>query len=466
MTAPRLLLIEDDPAFAEAFRRNLRAKGFEVEVASAGERALERMAEIYFDLVITDIRLPGLSGLEILERVKSGKAGIDPQLPVVVVTSVDSVGSAVEAMKLGAADYITKESDVSEIILRLGRALEQSRLVNENRLLRDQLARNTEFAEIIGQSLAIAHIKSELTELAGSSVSVLLVGETGVGKELVARAIHRIGPNAQGPFIEVNCAALPDENFFQSEVFGHEKGAFTGAIQRKKGRFELAEGGTLFLDEIGDLPLESQAKLLRSIETMRFMRLGGTVEITANCRLVFATNRDLAADVRDGHFREDLYYRVNVYPILVPPLRERHEDVAPLMRYFLDSFADKYSRRRPQVSEEALAVLQAYHWPGNIRELRNIAERLIIRAREAVITPAHIQACGIGVGSTPRASVITIPEEGLDLEEVEKNLVVEALEKCGWNQKRAAQMLSISADRMNARVKKFNLSHPSWRVNR
>jgi len=463
-TPSRLLLIEDDAAFAETLRRNLQAKGFAVAVEGAAEAALDRLAQDYFDLIVTDIRLPGISGLELLERVRAGRASVDRDTPVVVVTSVDAVGPAVEAMRLGAGDYITKESDMAEIVLRLSRAIEQSRILNENRQLRDQLARGDEFAEIVGASEAIRKIKAELTELAGNAVSVLLIGETGVGKELVARALHRTGPTANGPFIEVNCAALPDENLFQSELFGHEKGAFTGAFQRKPGCFERAEGGTLFLDEIGELPLDSQAKLLRAIETLRFARLGGTAEIAVNCRLIFATNRDLQAEVKAGRFREDLFYRVNVFPIHVPPLRQRPADVAPLARYFLDQFAAKYSRPRRPISEEALAVLRSCPWPGNIRELRNIAERLVIRARGEVIGPEDLTACGIG--PAPAALDLVIPDEGIDLEDFEKRLVLAALEKAEWNQKRAAQLLGISPDRMNARVKKFGLRSPQWRVNK
>ena len=462
---PHLLLIEDDRSFSETFKRNLEMKGFRVEAAPTGEAAFDQMGRGYFDLIITDIRLPGVSGLDIIQQVKGGEAPTDPQTPIVVVTSVDSVKTAVEAMRRGAADYITKDnSDYDEIVVRLRNVLERSRLLNENRLLRDQLARSNEFADLIGESAAMRKTKAELSELGGSSVSVLLTGETGVGKELVARALHRTGSTSKGPFVDVNCAALPDENFFQSEVFGHEKGAFTGATQHKKGRFEAAESGTLFLDEIGELHFESQAKLLKAIETLQFTRLGGTRPISVNCRLLFATNRNIEADVKEGRFREDLFYRVNVYPMHIPPLRERPEDVAPLMRYFLDQFAAKYSRPRREASHEALALLRAYHWPGNIRELRNVAERLVIRGRQGTIEAEHVRACGIGAPSTPLD--LRIPDEGLDLEEVEKSLVVAALERTEWNQKRAAELLGISPDRMNARVRKFSLRNPQWRVNR
>lgn len=462
---PRLLLIEDDPGYAERLRRNLESEGFAVDVSTSGEEAIERSGDAYYDLIITDIRLPGMNGIDIIQRVRAGEASIDADAPIVVVSSVDDVSTVVEAMRLGAADYITKESRKTEIVVRLRKVLEQSRLLNENRMLRDQLARNSDFDEMIGVSAPMRKIKEELAELAGGAVPVLLTGETGVGKELVARALHRTGPSADGPFVEVNCAALPDENFFQSEVFGHERGAFTGATQQKKGRFELAEGGTLFLDEIGELPMESQAKLLTAIETLTFTRLGGTRQISTSCRLLFATNRDLEKDVKEGRFREDLYYRVNVYPIRVPPLRERADDIAPLIRHYLDAYADKYGRPRRQLGDDTLALLRGYHWPGNIRELKNVAERLIIRAREEIIGADQVHACGIGQPATQLLNV-HIPDEGLDLETVNRNLVIAALEKTEWNQKQAAELLGISADRMNARVKKYDLRNPKWRVNR
>jgi len=462
----RLLLIEDETAYAERLRRNLETEGFEVEIAASGAEALGQLRGRFFDLVVTDIKMPDLSGIDVLRAIRSAESeGLDPDLPVVVLTSVNTVETAVEAMKLGAADYITKEAEKREVLVRLRRVLEQSRLLNENRLLRAQLETHEAFPELIGQSQALRRIKEEIHNLAASEATILISGETGVGKELVARALHRASPRANGPFLDVNCAALPDENFFQSEVFGHERGAFTGAVAQRKGRFELAAGGTLFFDEIGELSRESQSKILRAIEQLEITRLGGTRPIRIDCRIVCATNKDLQAEARAGRFREDLYYRVNVIPIHVLPLRQRVEDVAPLAACFLGQFASRHRRAPRRLSAEATAMLEAYAWPGNVRELRNVAERLALCAGSEEVGAEDLRRCGLGEPPLG-ASEVWLPEQGVDLEEVEKRYILAALQRAHWSQKEAAKLLNISVDRMNARVKKFGLRHPSWRTNR
>ena len=467
----RLLLIEDDVSFSRRLQANLRSAGFAVEVAEDGAGAVDALKAAYWDLVVTDIRLPDFSGLEILKRIKEGRDGLDPDLPVVVLTSVRDVETAVGAMRDGAADYLTKESEKQEIIMRIERVLEQSALLNENRYLRDQLERQSEFREMVGESAPMRAIKDEIVHLTGQDVPVLITGETGVGKELVARALHRTGARPQGPFVEVNCGALPDENLLLSDLFGHERGAFTGATGLRRGKFELAEKGTLFLDEIGDMPLGSQAKILRAIESLQITRLGGAHPIEVRCRLVFATNKDPEKEVAAGRFRQDLFYRINLLPIRIPPLRERRDDIPLLARFFLGEFCAKRGpgpqHRKPlrRFDEDALAVLRAYAWPGNVRELRNVVERLVIRSREETITPEDLKRCGVSLAGGVDVPV-SIPEEGIALEEVERRLVIQALEQSGWNQKQAAQLLRISVDRMNARVRKFGLTHPSWRVHR
>jgi transcriptional regulator with GAF, ATPase, and Fis domain len=287
-----------------------------------------------------------------------------------------------------------------------------------------------------------------------------------VGKELVARAIHRTSPRRDGPFVDLNCAALPDENLLLSELFGHEKGAFTDAKSPKKGRFELAQGGTLLLDEISELSPTAQSKLLRVIETHQFSRLGGLRTLEVDCRIVCATNADLDEEVAGGRFREDLYYRINVIPIRVPPLRERTEDIPLLAAHFLREFAAKYRNPAGGFDDEALRLLRDYAWPGNVRELRNFCERLVIRARGPVVDAGLVRACGLGEAKAGPRGPVVIPDEGLDLDGHERDLVVAALEKADWNQKRAAELLGISVDRMNSRVKKWNLRHASWRVHR
>ncbi len=469
-TEPKILLVEDDRAFAERLKKNLELSSYATVIAESTEKALALLREHDFDLIVTDIRLPGASGLELIRRVKVDTTlGVDPDVPIIVLTSVSSVDTAVEAMKLGASDYITKEAERQEILIRIGKVLEQARLAKENRLLRDQLAERDEFREIIGESPQIQRIKEEIVQIAQSDVTVLITGETGVGKELVARAIHRTSPRGKGPFVDVNCAALPDDNLFQSEVFGHEKGAFTDATYLRKGKFELAHGGTLFMDEIAELSRESQAKILKALEQQTFTRLGGMRPITVNCRFIFATNKDLLGEVRAGNFREDLYYRVAVFLIHVPPLRERPSDIPLLAKFFADQFARKYNKPAFFFEERAMALLREYPYPGNIRELRNIIERLAIRARGDVITRRDVEEIGLGVMSpnaAPKKNIVALPEEGVDLEEVERQLVIEALERTGWNQKEAAALLRISVDRMHSRVKKFGLKHPSWRVHK
>lgn len=465
-----LLLVEDDAVFADRLRRNLELARFNVTVALDGRKALAVMQNQTFDLVVTDVRMPGMDGVELIRQIKVvGVDGVDPDVPVVVLTSVGSVETAVEAMKYGASDYIAKEADRQEIVLRIRKVLEQSEIVHENRMLRDQLERRDEFKDLIGDSEPMRRIKDEIEQIAPTTATVLITGDTGVGKELVARAIHRTGPNAKGPFIDVNCAALPDDNLFQSEVFGHERGAFTDAHFTRKGRFELAHRGTLFLDEIAELSRDSQGKILKALEQQMITRLGGTRPIKVDCRYVFATNKNLLAEVEAGTFREDLYYRIAVIPIHISPLRERRADIPMLAKFFADQFSRKYGKPDMFFEEGAMALLRDAHWPGNIRELRNVIERLVIRNRGDIISRSQVELVGLSQkgGAAPGGGTsISIPEHGLDLEQVEKELVVQALEKTGWNQKDAAALLNISVDRMNNRVKKYGLRHPSWRVHR
>jgi DNA-binding NtrC family response regulator/L-alanine-DL-glutamate epimerase-like enolase superfamily enzyme len=464
-----ILLVEDDNMFADRLRRNLELAHFQVAVAGNGADGIARLKRDNFDLIVTDVRMPEMGGLELIRKVKQeGVDGVDPDLPVVVLTSVGSVETAVEAMKLGASDYITKEAERTEIVLRIRKVLEQSQIVQENRVLRDQLERRDEFRDLVGDSEAMQRIKEDIEQVGPTTASVLITGETGVGKELVARAIHRASTRAKGPFVDVNCAALPDDNMFQSEVFGHEKGAFTDAAYTRKGRFELAHRGTLFLDEIAEMSKDSQGKILKALEQQTITRLGGTRPVQVDCRYVFATNKDLLSEVNGGRFREDLYYRIDVVRVQIPPLRERRQDIPLLAKFFADQFAKKYNKPPFFFEESAMALLRDYAYPGNIRELRNVIERLVIRARGDVIARTQVEQVGLvqraGAGAQ-QASTVTMPEAGLDLEQVEKDLVVQALEKSGWNQKDAATLLNISVDRMNSRVRKFGLRHPSWRVN-
>lgn len=460
-----ILLIEDDLPFARRLAANLKKTGYEVAISTTGSEAIDALAQKRPDIAITDLKLPDMDGLEIIRSALHGPEAIAPNLPFVVLTSVRDVETAVEAMRLGAADYLTKESEREEILVRIERALQQAAIASENRYLRDALKHQNEFGDMVGNSSAMQNIRREIQQIANQDVPVLIQGETGVGKELVARAVHQLSDRANEPFVAVNCGALPDENLLLSELFGHEKGAFTGASQRKKGKFELAEKGTLFLDEVGEMSLDAQANILRAVENLQITTLGGNRSIQARCRLVFATNKDLEKEVAEKRFRQDLYYRIHLFPLHLPPLRKRKEDIAPLCRFFLDTFAQKHGRRNLTLDESALQALEAYDWPGNARELRNVMERLVIRATNPQVSSEEVAACGLLTSEKNKATQpCTLGECTLD--EMEKRMVLAALEKSNWNQKEAAKLLGISPDRMQTRIRKFQISHPSWRVHR
>ncbi len=462
---PNLLLIEDDPSFSKRLAANLESAQYSVDVASDGASALKHLKSSFYDLVVTDIRLPDIDGIEILSRIKQGKDDLDASTPLIVLSSVRDIDTAVRAMREGAADYLTKEAEKQEILMRIERILNQSALINENRYLRDQLDKRSEFQQMVGESPEMQAIKDEIAHLSGQDVPVLIYGETGVGKELIARALHRTGAHPDGPFIDVNCGALPDENMLLSELFGHEKGAYTGASSTRRGKFELARGGTLFLDEIGEMPLESQARILKTIENLEVTRLGGSRPTKIECRLIFATNKDLEKEAEKGTFRQDLYYRVSMLPIKVPPLRRRQSDIPLLAAFFMDQFCNQYSKPMMTIENEALNILKSYGWPGNVRELRNVIERLVIRSRSRAITAEELARCGVSLQPSHEETIL-LPPDGISIEEVEEKLVLQALERCDWNQKSAAELLRMSVDRMNARVKKYNITHPSWRVHR
>lgn len=468
----KILLVEDDRRYGERLRRNLELEAFTVRLAVGAKEALDYLPREAFDLVLSDIKMPGMSGVELLKTVKRGGEGLDPDIPFVLLTSVDSVRIAVECMKEGAADYITKDAERDEIVLRLRKVLDGVALHRENVRLRQELVDRSEFGEIVAVSPEMSSLLKELKEIAATEANLLITGETGVGKELVARYVHRHSPRADKPFVDVNCAALPSDNMFQSEVFGHEQGAFTGATARKRGRLELATGGILFLDEVGDMPVESQGKILRALDTQSFERLGGEEKIFVDLWVIAATNKHLKTEVTEGRFRQDLFYRLDVLHVHIPPLRERTFDIAPLAEFYLQYYAERYRRPRPQLSQEATDILNEYSWPGNVRELKNMMERLIIRGVPAGrVMPQDLRREGLSVSTASdrpeeERSAVQLPPEGIRLEEVERLAILQALEHSGWVQRDAAALLGISPDRMNARVRKFGLSHPSWRTHR
>lgn len=449
-----ILLVEDDPRFAQRMKKNLESEGFQVEWVERGDLAVKRIQEKSFNLLLTDIKMPGMSGLELLEAVKLNPA-LDPELPVIMLTSIDAVDTAVQSMRLGASDYIKKDAERDEVIQRLVKVLGEAQVRRENTELRARISAEVETGGLVAISPAMMGLYAEIRELASTPVTLLIQGETGVGKEVVAREIHRLSGRRPDQWTAINCAALPEDDKFQSELFGHERGAFTGATERKRGMFEQAEDGTLFLDEVGELSLDSQSKLLRVLETGEFNRMGGTQTLQLRARILLATNKDLRKEVQEGRFRSDLFFRISVAPITIPPLKQRTEDIDPLCRILMQDFARRYGRQPREFSTGALERLKAYTWPGNVRELRNVIEGLLIRGRTGEVMAEELRLEGPSLQS--EGAWIRLPDEGIPLEEIERLVVEQALERTGYNQSAAARLLQISPDRLAARVKKFGL---------
>jgi len=457
----KILVAEDERNLREGIAEAFRDAGHEVVEAEDGEQALEEVRAQLFDLVITDYKMPGIDGLELLRRIRM----INDQVAVIMITAYGTVEGAVEAMRLGAYDYIQKPFQLEELELKAERALEHRRLITRL-MLADRRELVHRFDNIVGESPAMRRIFDVIAKVAPSNATVLILGETGTGKELIAEAIHRNSNRKDGPFVKVNCAALP-ENLLESELFGHERGAFTGADRQRIGRFELANEGTLFLDEIGTMSLATQAKVLRVLQEREFERLGGTRTIRSDVRLIAATNRDLEEAIEAGEFREDLYYRLNVVTIRMPPLRERKEDIIPLATTFLERFARDMKKPMRGFSPAALRLLTRYNWPGNIRELENTIERAVLMADGEIIEPKDIAIGGARPEEQGRlGSILRLPPEGIALEEIEKMAILEALRMNDWVQKDAAKFLGISSRVMNYKIQKYRITHPRWSRNR
>src|SRR5512143_1086799 len=385
MPGEKILVVDDEPGMRSLLKKVLSKEGYFVTPFEKGEEALDALSSEDYDLAILDIEMPGLNGIELLKRIKRKDAGLN----VVMITAYGSLQSAVEAMRLGAYDYLTKPFQMDEIKLVVEKALERERLITENRELHRELEEQYRFTGIVGKSPRMEEVYELVSRVAGTNASVLIQGESGTGKELVARSIHYNSRRKGSPLVILNCAALA-EGVLESELFGHEKGAFTGAIRRKAGRFELAHGGTLFLDEIGEIPIATQLKLLRVLQEHEFERVGGEKTIKVDVRIIAATNRDLMAAVREGRFREDLYYRLNVVTINMPPLRERREDVPALAGHFLAKFAQETGKHVEGIDHRAMEMLVHYDWPGNVRELENIMERAVVLEKGDTVTPASL----------------------------------------------------------------------------
>ena len=449
MKRETILLIDDDASLRRVIEFSLTEAGYRVRAAMSGEEGLALFEKEPADAVVTDITMPGMSGLDVLRKLQEQAAGI----PVIIITAYGTIESAVEAMRQGAFDYVTKPFNRDELRMTLERALKLRRLERENLRLREEVAGKYRFEGIIGSSEKFQEVLDMAGRVAGSDASVLITGESGTGKELIARAVHYTGGRATGPFVAVNCAAIP-ENLIESELFGHMKGAFTGAVRDKEGKFELADGGTIFLDEIGELRFDLQAKILRALQERAIDRVGGAKPAQVNVRVLAATNRELEREVREGRFREDLYYRLNVITLQVPPLRERRDDIPLLAEHFLR----KYNQDAAvSLAPGALAALSAYGWPGNVRELENVIERASVLRRSSEIAvsdlPEKLSRPSRGVGEF----ILNLPDDGLSLEELEKSLIVKALEKHKGNQTRAAEYLRITRPTLIYRMEKYGL---------
>ena len=444
-----ILVVDDEDKMRNILKIMLSMKGHRVDEAADGETALSLIKENSYDLIISDIRMPGLDGMELLKKVKA----LEHPVPVVFITAYATVDSAVEAMRAGAVDYIPKPFEEERIHLTVERALGISRLLSEKEALRRELEEKYLPKDLVCASEAMKKIFEMVHRVAKQpNTTVLITGESGVGKEVVARYLHRTSPRKDRRFIAINCAAIPP-TLLESELFGHEKGAFTGATTRKKGIFEAAQGGTVFLDEVGDLPLEAQAKLLRVLQERKVQRVGGTEEIPVDVRIVAATNQDLEKLVEEGKFRADLYYRLNVFPINIPPLRERREDIIPLAEFFARKFGNLEGHQGPFFTAGAQKILLSYHWPGNVRELANAVERaLILAGGEVPLTAEHFGFLSSSPGQAKKAT-FELPPEGISLEELEKDLIRQALERTRGNQSAAARLLGLTRSKFRTRMK-------------
>ncbi len=453
MAAYKILIIDDEPAQVQALAGFLKKKGYDIQSALNGREGLQQIERQTIDLVITDFRLPDIDGVEVLKRVH----GINPDIDVIMMTAFGSVESAVEAMRAGAVDYLMKPIDLDQLELVLARALEHKQLVSENRLLREQLAERFKFEQIISVSEAMEVALNIAGRAASSKATLLITGESGTGKELIARAIHQASPRKDAPFVAVNCAALA-ENLLESELFGHEKGAFTGADRLRKGRFELAEKGTLFIDEVGEMPLTTQVKLLRVLQEQTFERVGGTESIKVDIRIVAATNRNLEEMIEAGRFRDDLYYRLNVVRIHIPPLRQRKADIPLLVDYFLKKYATENKKNIVSVSREAMDHLMKYEYPGNVRELENIIEQAVVLSRNPIISVPDLPL-------TVRSSRSEAPSrdpfgQGTFVERVEafeRSLIDQAMEEAQGVQVKAAKILGITERHLRYKLQKYQM---------
>jgi two-component system nitrogen regulation response regulator NtrX len=450
-----ILIVDDEAGVRGSLAGILGDEGYACEAVESGEACLQALDARRYDLLLLDVWLPGMDGLDTLARART----LDPELPVVVISGHGSIETAVKAVRMGALDFIEKPLSLEKVLVVVKNALRQRRLEAENRVLKERIEHRW---VMVGESSSIRALRSEIAQASPSNGRVLIFGENGTGKELVARNIHHLSLRSQGPFVEVNCAAIP-EDLIESELFGHTRGAFTGALIARKGKFELADGGTLFLDEVGDMTLKTQAKVLRVLQEQRVEPVGGTASVAVDVRVIAATNKDLAEEIRRGTFREDLFFRLNVIPFQVAPLRERREDIPRLARHFVAQISAEYGRRPKELSDPLLEALSALAWPGNVRELRNIIERLVIMTPGDRIDAVHLPAPLLAGSVAPRAAETPTPPSpdfaslAEAREDFEKRYITRKHQECGGNMSRTAEALKVERSNLYRKMKAYGL---------
>ena len=447
MAKPKLLLVDDDKNALDGLVKILTRDGYSVSGVLSGYEALSLLSKENFDIIVTDMKLPGIGGLSLIHEIRKKEESV----AIVVITAYSSVKTAVEAIKCGADDYLTKPINIEELTLVLEKIWERQQLIAQNRMLKEKLKDKYKSSGLVGNTPQMKRILHMIADVAPSTASILILGETGTGKELVANAVHCQSDRACMPFVALHCAAL-SEGVLESELFGHEKGAFTGAVQARKGRFEMADGGTLFLDEVGEMSLKVQVKLLRVLEKGEFERVGGEKTLKVDVRLITATNRNLEKEVSEGRFREDLFYRLNVITIHLPSLRERKDDIPILSNFFVIKYTKKYKKEIKGFAPEAMEALCAYHWPGNVRELENVVERAIVLCKKNTISVDHLP--GNIVPGKDDMSLIKIPM-GTSLQEAEKEIIQKTLQMTRGSKKEAANILGISSRKIEYKVKEW-----------
>lgn len=448
----KILVVDDEASHRKMIEAVLSDEGYEIKQADDGQAAIEAVDQGFYDLILMDIRMTKVSGIEALKQIKD----ISPGIPIIIMTAYASVDSAVDALKSGAYDYLTKPLDIDELKILVQKALRFHQLEKENIYLKERLNDRFDFSNIIGHGPAMKKLFETTALVAPSEATVLIFGESGTGKELIADAIHQNSPRKERPFIKVNCAALP-ETLLESELFGHEKGSFTGAVARKQGRFHLAHKSSIFLDEVAEMAPTTQAKILRVLQEREFEPLGSTQTIKVDTRVIAATNKNLEEEIKEGRFREDLYYRLNVVNLEVPPMRERREDISLLADFFLKRYAEKNKRIIKGFTPRAMDLLMRYEWPGNVREIENVVERAVIMARGEMITPAEFPDILQELDPEVKATYVNL-SPGRTLKDVEKDMIIRTLEETGGNRTHAAKILGISRRTLQLKLKEYGIN--------